>query len=184
MIEQQAVKPDVSVEPLIETAIKLEKSSIQRSERKHSISSSDSELSLHEKNMSKKLVNSEEITKKKIYKYLDEIDQIDIASGRSEPIKNHNKFEHDQRQKWNNNNHNGNNKQGFNKHGQNIYGGRKQLHHKRNFHYNDRENSAKKISQKPSETQTDNKIGKYRNQRSKREQLTRRTENRIRSIKY
>ena len=45
LIKQLAVKPDVSVEPLIKTAIKLEKSSIQRSERKQSISSSDSELS-------------------------------------------------------------------------------------------------------------------------------------------
>ena len=53
MIKQQAVKPDVLVELLIESAIKLEKSSIQRSERKQSISLSESELNLPEIKKSK-----------------------------------------------------------------------------------------------------------------------------------
>ena len=53
LIKQQAVKPDVSVESFKETAIKLEKSSIQRSERKQSISLSESELNLPEINKSK-----------------------------------------------------------------------------------------------------------------------------------
>ena len=53
MIKQQAVRPDVLVELLIESAIKFEKSSIQRSERKPIISSSDSELVLTEKTILK-----------------------------------------------------------------------------------------------------------------------------------